>query len=449
MSNRTLLIVEDDPGLLSQMKWCFDDCEVATAQTPEAALKEAAKHKPQVITLDLGLPPDPGGATEGFKLLTALRAALPLCKIIVVTGREEAQNAVQAIGLGATDFYQKPLEPDTLRFAVDRAFRLHELESENSRLRQRGSASGIDGILTVDPGMLNVCRLIERVGPTDVNVLIQGDTGTGKELVARAIHELSNRADMPMTVINCAAIPENLLESELFGHEKGSFTGAVSKKIGRIEAADQGTLFLDEIGDMALPLQAKILRFLQERVIDRVGGTESIEIDARVVAATHQPLQEMVAQNTFREDLYFRLSEIVLELPPLSERQGDAVLLAKEFISRFSDQRALTLSAAAEGAIAEFAWPGNIRELENRIKRACIMCDSLEITPADLQLSGAPATATFNVLDLKTVRAQAEAAAVKAALSQSGDNISQAARLLGVSRPTLYTLMKRHDLEIE
>ncbi len=443
MSERRLLIVEDDPGLQSQMRWCFDDCEVLLAGNAKEATAALVDHAPQVITLDLGLPPDPGGTSEGFALLNRVRNEHPGTKVIVITGREEREHALKVIADGAYDFYQKPIDSDTLRFVVDRAFRLWELEDENRRLTSARARSPLDGLITADPKMLEICRQVERVAPTDATVTILGETGTGKEVVARNIHALSERADKAFVAINCAAIPENLLESELFGYEKGAFTGASSRKIGRVEAANGGTLFLDEIGDMPLPLQAKILRFLQERSFERVGGHRSIDVDVRVLSATHNALDE--AATDFREDLYFRLSEIVLSLPPIRDRSGDAILLAKFFLDRHTTN-GLTFSDKCLDAIESHDWPGNVREIENRVKRACILCEGEVIESEDLELAARHYSLP---LDLKEARAAAEQQAIAQALVRTGNNVSQAARLLGVSRPTLYNLFSKYGLNPE
>jgi two-component system NtrC family response regulator len=451
MTERRLLIIEDDPGIQSQMRWVFDDAEVFVASNATEADAIIRKEVPQVITLDLGLPPDPGGASEGFALLEQIGVLLPRCKVIVITGREDRANALQSIACGADDFYQKPIDSKTLRFVVDRAFRLCELEEENQRLVEAGVQAPLDGLITNCPQMLEICRVLERVAPTDVGLLVLGATGTGKEVLASAAHKLSNRSDGPLVIINCGAIPENLLESELFGHEKGAFTGALSRKIGRIEAANGGTLFLDEIGDMPLGLQVKILRFLQERTIDRVGGKESIEVDVRVIAATHRSLEQMIADGEFREDLYFRLSEITLTLPPLGERAGDAVLLANSFVQKFSPEGSLRLSDDAKMAIDAWNWPGNIRELVNRIKRACVMAEGSVITPQDLELSSGEQTLTtadLGGLNLKEVRATAERQAIRRALQHSDGNVSKASRVLGVSRPTLYNLLDKYTIQV-
>ena len=449
MTERRLLIIEDDPGLQSQMRWCFADAEtqIAVAANQADAVAAARRSPPQVVTLDLGLPPDPGGSNVGFEVLRSIRALLPDCKIIVITGREEHEHAVRAIADGAYDFYQKPIDADTLRFVVDRAFRLWDLEQENRRLAAVQSPAPLAGIISGSAKMQDLCRLIERVAPTDATVLVLGETGTGKELVARAVHDLSLRKDQPFVAINCAAIPENLLESELFGHEKGAFTGAVARKLGRIEMANRGTLFLDEIGDMPLPLQAKILRFLQERSLERVGGHALIDVDVRVVCATHRPVEEMLAARTFRDDLYFRLAEITVNVPPLREREGDAVLLAHAFLQRFAPDRKLKFSDDAVAALSRWNWPGNVRELENRVKRASIMADGTRVSASDLDIRVGGAIDDAMPLNLKQVRDEAELKAVTRALARADHNLAQAARLLGISRPTLYSLLEKLHID--
>jgi two-component system NtrC family response regulator len=443
-----VLVVEDDPGLQSQMRWCLetDDHTIAAATNETEALAEARRHPPCVVTLDLGLPPDPGGSSAGFRVLDQLRSLLPGCKIIVITGREEHELAVRAIGEGAYDFYQKPIEADTLRFVVERAMRLWELEEENRRL-SASRPSPLDGMIAGSAPMLHVARLVERIAPTDASVLILGETGTGKELIARAIHDLSNRGEGPFVAINCAAIPETLLESELFGHEKGAFTGAVSRKLGKIEVANGGTLFLDEIGDMPLPLQAKILRFLQEHTIERVGGHTPINVDLRIVCATHRPIEEMLASHAFRDDLYFRLAEITVNVPPLRDREGDAVLLATAFSQQFAPDRQLRFSSDATKALSTWSWPGNVRELENRVKRACIMADGQQITAGDLELPADEDQTEAMPINLKQVRDDAERGAIVRALANSDNNLAQAARLLGISRPTLYNLLAKLEID--
>ncbi|GGE72312.1 PEP-CTERM-box response regulator transcription factor [Streptosporangium jomthongense] len=447
---RRLLIVEDDPGLQSQMRWCFsEDLEVFVASDRETALAALRREEPDVVTLDLGLPPDPGGATEGFALLEDILRLAPLTKVIVVTGREDKENAVLAIGMGASDFYQKPLDADILNFVVNRAFRLAELERENRDLAQQGNGTKIKGIIAGSPQMIAVCRTLEKIAPTDVTTLITGETGTGKELLARALHNLSPRASNVFAAINCAAIPENLLESELFGFEKGSFTGATQAKKGKIESANGGTLFLDEIGDMPMSLQAKLLRFLQERVVDRVGSIKPIPVDVRVVCATHRNVQKLIETGDFREDLYYRISEITLDVPALREREGDALVIARSLLKSLGkdmDRQNLTFSEDAVNAISSYAWPGNVREMINKVKRATIMADGKRITREDLELPGSEQPGE-NHLNLRQVREQAERKAIVQALQASDFNMTQASRLLGVTRPTLYNLTDKYRID--
>jgi two-component system, NtrC family, response regulator len=444
---KVLLIVEDDPGLQKQMRWSFDANETLVAGDRESALAQLRRHEPPVVTLDLGLPPDPDGASEGLSILEQILALAPDTKVIVVTGNQDRANAVKAIGMGAYDFYQKPFEPEILGLVVERAFRLHALQQENRRLQQ-AQDSPAKGILTRDPGMLKVCRSVEKVAPTDATVLLIGESGTGKELLAKALHELSPRSDKRFVAINCAAIPENLLESELFGYERGAFTGANKQTRGKIEFADGGTFFLDEVGDLSLALQAKLLRFLQERVLERVGGREEIAVDVRIVCATHQNLKKLIEEGRFREDLYYRLSEIVLAIPPLRERQGDATLLAHAFMQKFSrdeGRSVLRFQQEALDAIESYAWPGNVREMENYIKRAVIMAEGAQISAEDLGLRETSGEA--EPVNLRQVRDEAERKAIIKVLSRVDGNIADAANLLGVSRPTLYDLITRHGLK--
>ena len=422
-ATRTLLIVEDDPGLQSQMRWCFDDIEVLVADDRSTAEALLNSHQPTVITLDLGLPPDAGGTSEGFALLSSIRKLCPDSKVIVITGREEREHAVQAIADGAYDFYQKPIDSQTLQFVVDRAFRLAELESENRVLSEQSNGSSpLPGLLAASAKMLTICGQVERVAPTEASVLITGETGTGKEIIAHNVHRLIPRVDGPLVTINCAAIPENLLESELFGHEKGSFTGAHARKIGKVEAANGGTLFLDEIGDMPLPLQAKILRFLQERSFERVGSTQSQKADVRVVSATHRNLRNMIDDGSFREDLFFRLSEINFDLPPLRDRGGDVLLIAQHLLNQNRGERRLKFSDDAVEGMQSWAWSGNIRELENRVRRAAILADGEEITARDLEIDS---SAPQDIRKLKDIRAEAETDAIQRALMATGGNMSE------------------------
>lgn len=446
---KRLLIVEDDPGLQSQMRWCFEDIDVYVADDRESALSHLRRVEPQVVTLDLGLPPNPGGASVGFALLRDILTLAPLTKVIVVTGREERENAVKAIGMGATDFYQKPVDADILSFVVNRAFRLYELEKENRELSRGQSTSRLKGIIASSPAMLEICKTVEKIAPADVTTLILGETGTGKEVLARAIHDLSPRASNNFAAINCAAIPENLLESELFGYEKGAFTGASQMKKGKVELANGGTLFLDEIGDMPMALQAKLLRFLQERVIERVGGVREIPVDVRVICATHRDLTTLIEEGSFREDLYYRVSEITLHVPPLRERAGDALVIAQSLLKTFTkqmDRGIVGFSDDAVRAIQQYEWPGNVRELINKVKRATIMSENRRISAKDLELEGVVDSGD-HVLNLRQVREEAERKAIVRALQTAQYNMAQAARLLGVTRPTLYNLTDKYNLQ--
>jgi len=442
-----LLLVEDDAGLLGQLRWCFDRFEVVTATNREEALAQLRRTEPSVVTLDLGLPPDPGGASEGLATLEKILSLAPRTKVIVVTGNSDRENAVRAVAAGAYDYYQKPVDAELLNLIVDRAQRLYELEEENHRLQQRTGGTPLPGLIAGSPEMLRVCRTVEKVASADVTTLLFGESGTGKEVVARAIHAHSARAGGPFVAINCAAIPENLLESELFGYEKGAFTGAARQTRGKIEYASGGTLFLDEVGDLPFSLQAKLLRFLQERVIERVGGREEIPVDVRVVSATHRDLAGLITENGFREDLFYRISEVSITIPPLRERGGDAHLLARIFLEQFAREQGRAVrgfTPEALQAIGSHSWPGNVRELENRIKRAVIMADGRQVDGADMELS-VPGQAPWH-LNLRQARDAAEERALRQTLQVVGGNISRAAELLGVSRPTLYDLMKKHTL---
>ena len=443
---RPLLIVEDDPALQKQMRWAFDKYETVVADDREGAIAQLRRHEPAVVTMDLGLPPKPDDPTEGMRLLEEMLVLAPDTRVIVLTGQNDRSNALKAVGLGAYDFFAKPFEPELLGLTIERAYRLHELQEENRRLTAAQHPSAMAGLITRDPELLRLCRTIEKLAQTNATVLVLGESGTGKELFARGLHDMSPRRAERFVAINCAAIPENLLESELFGYEKGAFTGAARQTPGKFETAHHGTLFLDEIGDLPLALQAKLLRFLQERVIERVGGREVIPVDVRVVCATHQNLRDLISASRFREDLYFRLAEIVLEVPPLRKRQGDPSLLAHAFVRRHADEQrrgTMTLAPDAIAAIEAHAWPGNVRELENCIKRAVIMADTPVIRAADVGL--APAQAE-DVLNLRHVRDEAEKQAVIRVLGRANGNLSRAAELLGISRPTLYDLLDRFGL---
>lgn len=446
---RTLLIVEDDPALQKQMRWAFDAFDTVVADDRESAIAQLRRHEPAVVTMDLGLPPAPDSVDEGLRLLGEMLDLAPNTKVIVLTGQHDRDNAVRAVGMGAYDFFAKPFEPELLSLTIERAFRLHDLQAENQRL-QAARGSALDGLLTRDPAMLRVCRTIEKVAQANVAVALLGESGTGKEVLARGLHALSPQSSGRFVAINCAAIPENLLESELFGYEKGAFTGAVKQTPGKIELAHKGTLFLDEIGDLPMSLQAKLLRFLQERVIERIGGREGIPVDVRVVCATHRDLKARIAEGLFREDLYYRLAEIVVEIPPLREREGDAALLAHAFVQRYADQNrrgGMKLTDEALDAIAAHRWPGNVRELENCLKRAVIMAEGNRITAADLGLEAVEADAEF--FNLRRVRDEAERQAVLRVLARTNGNIARAAEMLGISRPSLYDLMHRFGLKKE
>ena len=437
-SKPKLLIIEDDEGLQAQLKWAYEDFDVVLAGTRDSALAALRSEEPAVVTLDLGLPPDPDGVTEGFAVLEAIMAMKPDTKVIVASGHGARESALRAVEEGAYDFYQKPVDIDTLGLIVQRAYRLHQIEAENRRLADKvgEDRTVLGSMITAAPEMAKVARTIERVAPTNVSVMLLGASGTGKELLARGVHDSSDRRDGPFMAINCAAIPENLLESELFGHEKGAFTGAVKTTEGKIELAAGGTLFLDEVGDIPLPLQVKLLRFLQERTIERIGGRKAIGVDTRIVCATHQ-------------DLFYRLAEIVVRIPALAERPGDAVLLAKHFLARFAKEMNPQVRGFAPDALAaidNWNWPGNVRELENRVKRAVIMADGKLVSAEDLDLAAGSGEEADIALNLKAAREQADRRMIRQALSRSEGNISNTAKLLGISRPTLYDLLKQYDL---
>ncbi|MER2506211.1 MAG: PEP-CTERM-box response regulator transcription factor [Azonexus sp.] len=444
---RPLLIVEDDPALQKQLRWSFDKFEALTASDRENALVQLHRHNPAVVTMDLGLPPDADSVSEGFLLLEQILATAPDTKVIVLTGQNDQANALRAIALGAYDFFAKPFEPELLTLTIDRAFRLFDLQQENRRLQALQHPAALSGLLTRDSEMLRTCRTIEKVANTNATVLLLGESGTGKEVLARGLHETSSRRAERFVAINCAAIPDNLLESELFGYEKGAFTGAAKTTIGKIECANGGTLMLDEIGDLPHSLQAKLLRFLQERVVERLGGRHEIPVDVRIVCATHQDLKALIKDGRFREDLYYRLAEIVVTIPPLRARAGDATLLAHAFVQRFATEQNrgnMNLADDAIRAIEAHAWPGNIRELENCIKRAVIMADGWQITREDIGLQTADDENAY--IDLRQVRDDAERTAVATALGRANGNLARAAEMLGISRPTLYDIMHRIGL---
>ena len=439
-----LLIVDDDEDLRTQMRWTLaDEYEVVLAGDRLSALDALRAQHPVVVTLDLGLPPDAGAAGEGFAALNQIQRLADPPKVIVITGREEREYALRAVDQGAYDYFCKPIQAEELKVVLRRALNLHRLEQENRELQRRGQQRGFEEILGASPAMQDVFTAVRKVASTQAPVLILGESGTGKELVARAIHRLGARPSGPFVAINCAAIPENLLESELFGHEKGAFSGAHVQRKGRIEMAHGGTLFLDEIGDLPAPLQVKLLRFLQERRIERVGGRQEIAVDVRVLSATNVPLKEAMRAGRFREDLYYRIGVVVLSLPPLRERGDDVTLLASAFLQRYAAEakrRVQGFTRDALAALQAYAWPGNVRELENRVKRAVVMTETPRIVPADLELDG---TLEPEARPLRDVRADFERDTVQRALAKHRGNVTRTAAELGVSRPTLYGLIEK------
>lgn len=450
MSEQNLLIVEDDPGLQSQLRWSFDQYKVLVADDRESAIAMVKRHEPPVVTLDLGLPPDPGGVSEGFATLAEILSIAPQTKVIVITGNDDHLNPAKCIGSGAYDFYQKPIDPAILSFVVSRAFRLYSLEEENRRLQRLHVTAPLEGIIAVSPEMHEVCRMVERLAPTDITVLLLGESGTGKEVLARALHASSPRANKPFIAVNAAAIPENLLESELFGYEKGAYTGATHQTKGKFELADGGTFFLDEIGDIPASLQPKLLRVLQERTVERIGGRQPLKVDVRVICATHQNLAKLIEEGRFREDLLFRINEMTINIPPLRERTGDVPVLAKVFLEKFSRQMRRThlmgFTEEALSAMERYHWPGNVRELEHKIKRAVVMAGGSLIESKDLEL--AAGEARRRLLSLREARELAERQAISLALSETGRNVTKAAEILEVARPTLYTLLTKFNLKV-
>jgi two-component system NtrC family response regulator len=434
-----ILLVEDDNGLSRQMQWALEPYEAIPAGTAPEAVRQFERSMPIVI-LDLGLPPDRDGASEGLKVLDAILNKAPETKVIILSGNSDHAVALSAVERGAFDFISKPVEIDVLKLIVQRAMRMYELERENRILRQSADQR-LPGIVFSSPAMERIARTVERVARTDASVLVLGESGTGKELIATALHKLSTRSGERLVAINCASIPENLLESELFGHERGAFTGAIKQTIGKFELADKGTLFLDEIGDMPLALQAKVLRFLQTRQFERVGGRHTFNVDVRLVSATNQPLATLVSEGKFREDLYYRLNEILIEIPPLREREGDVIVLAQHFLNFYNRELSRNLKGFTEEAIAALGasgWPGNVRELEHRVKRAVIMADGPFIMSEDLELASGAKPRNLNLRDHVQ---QLEDALLKEALASGDGNVSKAAKLMGISRQQIYNIM--------
>ena len=445
---KILLVVEDDPGLQKQLKWSFDAYQTIIAGNRSDAITALRRYMPSVVTLDMGLPPDPANATEGLATLKEILELAPATKVIVVTGNDERENAIKAVAMGAYDFYQKPVDIDILNMIIKRAFQLDELEKEYSALRQKTSEP-LTGIIASCAKMHELSHMVEKVAPTNATALLLGESGTGKEVLAKAIHSLSSRSKNAFVAVNCAAIPDNLLESELFGYEKGAFTGASKQTKGKIEYAHNGTFFLDEIGDLPFALQAKLLRFIQERTIERVGGREEIPVDVRIICATHQNLHSLIDNGQFRGDLYYRISEVVINIPPLREREGDAIVIANTLLRRFceaNNKKIKSFSKEAAAAIESYPWPGNIRELENRLNRAVIMTDEINITVDDLELE--KNTDILVPFNLKEVRETAEKMAIKRALCYSDNNITNTAKLLGITRPTLYSMVDKYQIHI-
>ncbi len=445
-----LLIVDDDIGIQKQLKWSLADYSVVFASDREQAISALRLHEPKVILLDLGLPPDAANASEGLQALEQMLALSPFVKVIVITGNDDHQVSLDAIAKGAYDFYQKPIDAEVINIIVARAFGLATIEQENRDIRELG---GVDsGIIGNSEIMDKLRNMVKRIAPTEITALLLGESGTGKEVIANAIHQQSNRHNKPFIAINCASIPETLLESELFGFEKGAFTGAHKTTKGKIEMAQNGTLFLDEIGDMPFNLQAKLLRFLQERIIERIGGRQEIAVDVRVICATNQNLLQMVTEKSFREDLYYRISEIVIPIAPLKDREYDVLILAQYFLLQYAQDYNLKLkgfSDEAVSALKSYSWPGNIRELQNKIKSAVIMATSAQINADDLgfyeELDG-ELCLDFN---LRTIREKAESKAIQQAFALAEGNMSKTAQMLGITRPTLYGLVDKYGLQFK
>jgi two-component system NtrC family response regulator len=446
-----LLIVDDDIGIQKQLKWSLTDYDVLLADTRQSAIAAIRRYEPKVVTLDLGLPPDAANATEGLAALQEILNIAPQTKVIVITGNDDRSNALKAIEMGAYDFYQKPIDSDVINIIVSRAFSLAKIENENKAIK---ALAGVNtGIIGSSASIDRMRTMIQRIAPTDITALLLGESGTGKEVTAKAIHQVSNRSKNPFIAINCASIPESLLESELFGFEKGAFTGAHKTTMGKIECAQGGTLFLDEIGDMPFALQAKLLRFLQEKVIERLGGRKEIALDVRVVCATNQNLESMVKNREFREDLFYRISEITLNIPPLRDREDDVIILARFFLQQYAAEYRRNIKSFSDDAInalKTYKWPGNIRELQNKIKSSVIMSTTAQVTAFDLGFYNIDIDVeTYEVsLNLRAIREEAETLAIQKAYALTKENMSKSAELLGISRPTLYSLIEKYSINI-
>ena len=448
MQRRKLLILADDRSLWRELESIFSDLDVTSSEISEQVLALVRRIEPDVVLFDLGRAREPSGAVQSLELLRQILKIAPDTRIVAMTERDARELAVAAVGLGAADFYHKPLAAGVLSMVVRRAFRIRELEEENWRLREQSGSMALEGIVGVSDSMRSLCRAIEKVAPTSATVLLLGESGTGKELLARALHKLSPRSHEPFVGINCAAIPDTLLESELFGYEKGAFTGADKRTAGKLESANGGTVFLDEIGEMPAPLQVKLLRFLQERSVERIGGRTPIALDLRIICATNRNLEALIGSGSFRDDLFYRVSEVTVPVPPLRERQGDSLLLAQFLLQQMAERFGKPtrgLAPDAIQAIQNYRWPGNVRELENRIKRAVIMSEGAVVTASDLGLHDP--SHDLEYLNLRAARQRAEVQAVRQALAIAQGNLSRAAELLGVTRPTVYDLLERHGID--
>ena len=448
MHRRKLLILESDRALRRELEAVFCDLDVTVCETAEQTLATVRRTEPDVVLFDLGTAHKPAVAAQSLELLRQILNISPDTKIIAMTEHDARELAVAAVGLGAADFYHKPLDAGVLSIVVRRALRIRELEEENWRLRERTGAMALEGIIGVSDAIRSLCRSIEKVAPTNTTVLLLGESGTGKELLARALHRLSGRSHKPFVAINCAAIPDTLLESELFGYEKGAFTGAARRTAGKLESADGGTVFLDEIGEMPASLQAKLLRVVQERTVERIGGRTPLSLDLRIVCATNRDLDTLIGNGGFRDDLFYRISEVIIRVPPLRDRQGDSLLLAQLLLQEVSARLGKPtrgLAPDAIRAIQAHRWPGNVRELENRVKGAVIMAEGAVVTASDLGLEDPGDDPEY--LNLRVARQRAEAQAVRQSLAVAQGNLSRAAELLGITRPTLYDLLEKHSID--
>ena len=454
MPKERLLIIEDEASVARQLKWSIgEDYDITIAPDADKARQLLACGAFPVATLDLGLPPSPDTPQVGLKLLEDLATLAPFTRLIVITGNSEQRTAVRAVASGAVDFCSKPIDLKVLKVVLDRTFKLHALQEAGRRFRMHSDqCDSLCGMIGVAPVMQNLFTMIRKISANDYPVLISGESGTGKEMVAHAIHELGPRCTNPMVIVNCGAIPENLLESELFGHERGAFTGAVARKHGKLEVANKGTVFLDEIGELPLAMQVKILRCLQEGTIERIGGNQTLSLDIRIIAATNTDLKKAVDEGVFREDLYHRLNVVPIELPSLQERPEDIMVLAQHFLRKEAGSLKIgrvAFSPAAISALSSHGWPGNVREVQNRIRRALAIFSGPTITPEDLGLDACPPdSAGEKLMTLQAARDRGELHCMKQALLLTGNNIAQAARLLKTSRPTLHDLIKKHGIAV-